>query len=663
VSTYGAAIPKLFGTMRVAGSVIWSTDLIERRATTGGGKGRPRQVDYSYSASFAVALSGRPILSVKRIWADGKLLRGAAGDFKAATQFRVHTGDDDQAADPLIVAAEGVGQAPAFRGIAYAMFEDFALADYGNRIPSLTFEVEADAGPVTIAEVADALSEGAIAAGAAPALAGFAATGASLRSAVEALADFAGLSLTDDNGGLILGRAQGPAALVGEETARREVARRAAASVPAEVSLAYHDVARDYQAGLQRARAEGAPGEGRIERQAAPAALSAEAAKALAEQRLAALWAERTQARVGLGWSWAALRPGTLVALEGEAGQWRIARKVIGPMSVRLELARVAGTPAPTAPAAPGRAVSEPDLPHGPTIVRLLDLPLGDAADQPFVAVVAAGVEPGWRRAELSLSLDQGASWADVGATAAPAVMGHAATALAGGDAALIDAAAAVEVELLHAEMELLSRDDEALVAGANLALIGAELVQFGHAERIGEARWRLTRLLRGRRGTEHGCSGHVAGEAFVLLELAAMLRSEPAARIEAGAPLLLLASGVGDAIPATASLAVTAEAMRPPSPVHVAAAEQADGSLLLRWVRRSRSGWNWPSGGDTPLGEESEVYQLTLSGAGFSRSVQVAESQWLYSAAERAADGAGVTIEIAQAGTHAASRPATIFV
>ena len=30
-STYGQQIPRLFGTMRVAGSVIWATDLIERR--------------------------------------------------------------------------------------------------------------------------------------------------------------------------------------------------------------------------------------------------------------------------------------------------------------------------------------------------------------------------------------------------------------------------------------------------------------------------------------------------------------------------------------------------------------------------------------------------------------------------------------------------------
>ncbi|HKR25666.1 MAG TPA: hypothetical protein VJS15_10430, partial [Allosphingosinicella sp.] len=146
-SSYGTPIPKIFGTMRVAGSVIWSTDLVEQRATSGGGKGRPKTVSYSYSASFAVALSARPVGAVGRIWADGKLLRGAAGDFKSATGFRLHPGGEDQAVDPLIAAAEGADLCPAFRGVAYAVFEDFQLEDYGNRIPSLTFEIIAEAEP------------------------------------------------------------------------------------------------------------------------------------------------------------------------------------------------------------------------------------------------------------------------------------------------------------------------------------------------------------------------------------------------------------------------------------------------------------------------------------------------------------------------------------
>jgi len=173
-SSYGAAIPKIFGTMRVAGTVIWATDLIESRSESGG-KGRPRTISYNYAASFAVALSARPILAVGRIWADGKLLRGAAGDFKTPTIFRLHPGDEDQPADPLIAAAEGIGQAPAYRGLAYALFENLRLEDFGNRIPSLTFEVVADPGPVAVGDVARELSGQAIVAAATPALTGYAA--------------------------------------------------------------------------------------------------------------------------------------------------------------------------------------------------------------------------------------------------------------------------------------------------------------------------------------------------------------------------------------------------------------------------------------------------------------------------------------------------------
>ena len=81
-STYGTQVPAIFGTMRVAGTVIWATDLRETRTKSSAGKGRGSVTSYSYSASFAVALSARPIRAIRRIWADGNLLRGAAGDFK-----------------------------------------------------------------------------------------------------------------------------------------------------------------------------------------------------------------------------------------------------------------------------------------------------------------------------------------------------------------------------------------------------------------------------------------------------------------------------------------------------------------------------------------------------------------------------------------------------
>src|SRR5690348_8486307 len=48
-STYGTQIPRIYGSMRVAGSVVWATDLVESDDTSGA-KGQP-DVAYSYSVS------------------------------------------------------------------------------------------------------------------------------------------------------------------------------------------------------------------------------------------------------------------------------------------------------------------------------------------------------------------------------------------------------------------------------------------------------------------------------------------------------------------------------------------------------------------------------------------------------------------------------------
>jgi hypothetical protein len=662
-SSYGSLIPRIFGTMRVAGTVIWSTDLSEHRSTSGG-KGAPKVTNYSYSASFAVALSARRVANVGRIWADGKLLRGAAGDFKSATGFRLHGGDEDQAPDPLIAAAEGVGQAPAFRGLAYAVFENLQLEDYGNRIPSLTFEVEADDGDVAIGAIAEALGGGAVTAGLTPALSGYAASGDSVRGALEALADIVPLSLFDAGAGLRL------TAEAGEtlpwpseaESERPRIVRRGQSGLPGEASIAYHDSGRDYQTGLQRAVRAGGRS---ADRRALPAVLSAGAAKALADYRLAALWAGRVRATAVLAWRAAALRPGGHVEMTGQAGLWKIERWTLGPMIVTLELIRVSGaTPPDLLVASHGRSVSESDLPQGPTTVRLLDLPLGEGMEtKPLLLVVAAGEEQGWRRAGLSASYDSGASWQDAGGTARPATMGVTIGALPARGPALFDTQSVLEVELLGEAMWLEGRSDDLLIGGANLAAIGDELVQFGVAEALGDRRFRLSRLLRGRRGTDDAAASHVAGEPFTLIERDALVTIEAPAG-SAGGEARILASGVGDVEAASDTRGIDAAVLRPPSPVHLAARETAAGDLAISWVRRSRQGWSWVSGADTPLGEEQEQYRLVIAGSGFERIAALNVPAYLYAAADRATDGGGpISISVSQIGSLAASRPALLSI
>jgi hypothetical protein len=333
-------------------------------------------------------------------------------------------------------------------------------------------------------------------------------------------------------------------------------------------------------------------------------------------------------------------------------------------MTVALELSRLpaAGPPDPGTASA-GDGVSEPDLSHGPTVLRLYDLPLGDEqGTRPLLFAAAAGAAPGWRRAALTLSYDDGASWQALGGTAPAAILGTALDALPPAGSALFDTSAAIEVELTSDAMWLEGRSDDALIGGANLAVAGAELIQFGVVEPLGDRRFRLSRLLRGRRGTEWAAAGHEAGEDFTLIDRASLVVIEaPSGAI--GGEARIMASGVGDVgDPPAASAAVLGESLRPPSPVHLTAVENDTGDLAISWVRRSRQGWAWPSGSDTPLGEEAESYRLTVSGAGFAREATLDAPAYLYTAAARAEDGGGaILISVVQAGTFAPSRPASL--
>ena len=138
-STEGAPIPEMAGRVRLAGQIIWATKFKEVAKTEKqGGKGGGGGVEtttYSYYANFAVALCEGTIDRIGRIWADGKPL-----DPKGVT-MRVHKGGPDQSPDSLIEGIEGSANTPAYRGTAYVVFENFALAKYGNRIPQLNFEV------------------------------------------------------------------------------------------------------------------------------------------------------------------------------------------------------------------------------------------------------------------------------------------------------------------------------------------------------------------------------------------------------------------------------------------------------------------------------------------------------------------------------------------
>ena len=165
LSQEGAPIPVIYGTVRLAGNVIWSTGITEssrttvRKTSAKGAKQKVEDTQYYYSASLAVLLCEGEISGVSKMWADGQLIYdctpSTANIVGAGVGYgpyvvgragngvvRFYLGSETQAADSLIEAHEGAANTPAYRGRAYAVFENYLVGTGGGaRIPQFEFEV------------------------------------------------------------------------------------------------------------------------------------------------------------------------------------------------------------------------------------------------------------------------------------------------------------------------------------------------------------------------------------------------------------------------------------------------------------------------------------------------------------------------------------------
>lgn len=171
-ATYGAVIPRIYGTVATFGNIFWveNNAIKETAKTEGGGKGggsTPESTTYTYSATFAIGLCQGPIQGIRRIWASGKLIYDAGsndvGTLIASNEtmggiqgygfegenITVYLGGSDQLPDDRMQSALGVANTPAYRGLAYIVFKDFGLANYGNSLMGLQIKVEVINQPVT----------------------------------------------------------------------------------------------------------------------------------------------------------------------------------------------------------------------------------------------------------------------------------------------------------------------------------------------------------------------------------------------------------------------------------------------------------------------------------------------------------------------------------
>lgn len=669
-SSYGTQIPAIFGVMRVAGTVIWATDLIERRSKSGGGKGKPSTTEYSYSVNMAVAISSMPAARVGRIWADGNLLRGAGGDFKVETIFRFHSGHGDQNLDPLIASAEIAASCPAYRGLAYAVFEDLQLADYGNRIPSLTFEIFEREIAVPINAIFQTASAGLVEGLSAEAVPGYAMSGADARSAVSPLLDSFPVLLQTSASKLQLidnwlpapsSPSVEPAADDGGKGCERPtVILSPVYTAPQKLTLRYYEPARDYQAGLQSSERAGA---GRTIRHVElPAALDAASAKRICELQLLQIHRNRESFTAQCAINSEHLSAGQWIA-DSSGHDYQIQEVEHFRGSTRISArSSLAFDPTVASTASPGRNVAAPDLVPGQTQIAVIDLPVFDTTDpgKSVVGIFANGNGSGWRSAALSVR--QGDSLIDTGPTALSAIIGHCVAILPPHSPHLLDIRHSLDVQLAHNDIEI-----GQIAQDWPLCWIGGEFVRFGSAVPLADGRYRMTNLQRGCFGTEAAIDSHQVGETFVWLEQSTVRLLDGIALV-AGTTIMIEALGIGDDAPVSAIASLHGKSIAPFSPVHAHGVLLADGGVELTWIRRSRIDFGWTDGVDQGLVEDGEQYLVSLIG------VDGPIADWTVQAptlsvppatisALTAVAGPVLTFGVSQIGRHMASAATTVEV
>lgn len=218
------------------------------------------------------------------------------------------------------------------------------------------------------------------------------------------------------------------------------------------------------------------------------------------------------------------------------------------------------------------------------------------------------------------------------------------------GPVSRFDLGNALVVDLYSGTLE--SVTDITLLGGANALAVdtGAGqwgIVQAGSAELIAPGRYRLTRLLRGQRGTEGAIVSTVPTGARVVV-LDSTVSPLPISEADLGLPwnwrIGPASKPVSDETFVAASFTPEGAGLRPFSVAHVEQPwrnARSSGDLTIRWTRRSRSlaADTWGAG-DVPLAEDSEAYEVEIrDGSTVKRSLTTATTSALYTAAQQTTD------------------------
>jgi hypothetical protein len=165
---------------------------------------------------------------------------------------------------------------------------------------------------------------------------------------------------------------------------------------------------------------------------------------------------------------------------------------------------------------------------------------------------------------------------------------------------------------------------DLAVLNGANVLVVGKEVIQYVNAVQTSPGIFLLSRLLRGRRNTEYAAYGHSASE--VVFDPTTGLKHEASPLVLIGLLRYYRGVTVGQNITDVTStnFTINANDLKPAMPVSITGSRDMSNNLTIGWIRRTRYAGDWLNNtGSVPLNEDSEQYSIDVyNGVGVVRTI-----------------------------------------
>lgn len=422
--------------------------------------------------------------------------------------------------------------------------------------------------------------------------------------------------------------------------------------VPAQTAVSFLDVDRDYQTNTQYSDRILSV-QGNLNQVQMPLAMTASEGKAVADVLESSIAASLLTSTVSVARSYTALQAGDAVNLtddDGSVFRMRIMRRTATGPVISWEVVSDDASvyeQAGLTNASPGSQTTV----TGSVTTHLypLDLPMLRDSDNDHGVYVAATGGTGWPGAIAYSSRDDQV-FSEEATILSAAAMGAASSVLgAYTGPTLFDEVNTVTVWLYGGALSSSTRAAILRSRDVNLAMVGNELIQFRDATLVSTNVYRLSGLLRGRRGTKAYRSGHAIGDRFVLLNETGVRRDDlqlsdlGQTRYYRGVTLRARLSSAESVV-----IVPTGKAVKPRAPVDLRV-NRATADAVLTWVPQTRYSHTFcgDAGIRVPFGETVVKYELEFWNSAYTTLIRtvlgLTAATYTYTSALQTADFGGV--------------------